>query len=93
MDFQIYNTLTRNKELFTPIDPKLVSVYSCGPTVYSDPHVGNLRYFAFCGLLGDVLRHVCGYNVKHVMNITDVGHLTDDGDHGEDKMEKGARRE
>lgn len=48
MDFQIYNTLTRNKELFTPIDPKLVSVYSCGPTVYSDPHVGNLRYFAFC---------------------------------------------
>lgn len=48
MDLHIYNTLTRQKELFVPIDPKLITVYSCGPTVYSDPHVGNLRYFTFC---------------------------------------------
>lgn len=91
----IYNTLTRQKEEFSPIDiDKKIRVYSCGPTVYSDPHIGNLRYFFFCWLLGDTLRMLYGKeNVLHVMNITDVGHLTDDGDAGEDKMEKGSRRE
>lgn len=94
MHLRLFNTLTRQKEIFTPIDEKMIRVYSCGPTVYSDPHVGNLRYFFFCGLLGDTLRLVYGKkHVLHVMNITDVGHLTDDGDAGEDKMEKGARRE
>ena len=77
----IYNTLTRQKEEFSPIDPKHIRVYSCGPTVYSDPHIGNLRYFFFCGLLGDTLRLIYGKDhVEQVMNITDVGHLTDDGD-------------
>lgn len=94
MELKIYNTLTREKEIFTPIDENNIRIYSCGPTVYSDPHIGNLRYFFFCGLLGDTLRLVYGKDkVKHVMNITDVGHLTDDGDAGEDKMEKGSRRE
>ncbi len=90
----IYNTLTRQKEQFQPIDENDIRIYSCGPTVYSDPHLGNLRYFFFCGLLGDVLRMIYGSeHVTQVMNITDVGHLTDDGDAGEDKMEKWARRE
>jgi len=92
MDFHIYNTLTRQKEVFVPREEGKVKIYSCGPTVYGDPHIGNLRAFAIAGLLGDTLRAL-GYAVKHTMNITDVGHLTDDGDHGEDKMEKGARKE
>ncbi|HMT27204.1 MAG TPA: cysteine--tRNA ligase [Candidatus Absconditabacterales bacterium] len=93
MKLKIYNTLSRIKEEFQPLDPELVKIYSCGPTVYGDPHIGNLRAFTFAGLLGDTIRHVLGLKVKHVMNITDVGHLTDDGDHGEDKMEKGSRKE
>lgn len=93
MEFHIYNTLTRQKELFVPMIDESVKIYSCGPTVYSDPHIGNLRYFVFCGLLGDICRYVLGYKTTHVMNITDVWHLTDDADAGEDKMEKGSRRE
>lgn len=92
MDFHIYNTLTRKKELFKPRKKGQVKMYSCWPTVYGDPHIGNLRAFAVAWLLGDTLRAL-GYNVEHTMNITDVGHLTDDGDHGEDKMEKGSRKE
>jgi cysteinyl-tRNA synthetase len=93
MELYLHNTLTRSKELFIPINPGQVGIYSCGPTVYSEPHIGNIRYFWFCSLLRNVLQYAGGYDVTHVMNITDVWHLTDDGDHGEDKMEKGARRE
>lgn len=89
---QLYNTLTRRKELFKPIHEHEVGLYTCGPTVYHYAHIGNLRTYIF----EDILRRTLefnGYNVKHVMNITDVGHLTDDADSGEDKMEKGAARE
>lgn len=92
MDFHIYNTLTREKELFKPRKKGQVKIYSCWPTVYGDPHIGNLRAFAIAWLLGDTLRAL-GYKVEHTMNVTDVGHLTDDGDHGEDKMEKWSRKE
>lgn len=88
----LYNTLTRSKEKFTPISPAIVGLYTCGPTVYNYAHLGNLRSYIF----EDVLKRVLIYNnyqVKHVMNVTDVGHLTSDADTGEDKMEKGARRE
>ena len=88
----LYNTLTRKKEEFTPLHPPKVGFYSCGPTVYHDAHIGNLRAFVFADTLKRILR-ADGYRVFHVINITDVGHLTDDGDDGEDKMEKGARRE
>ncbi len=93
MDLYIYNTLTRQKELFVPREAGKIKIYSCGPTVYSDPHIGNLRYFWFSGLLGDVCRTLLEYETFHVMNITDVWHLTDDADSGEDKMEKWSRRE
>lgn len=79
--------------MFVPIDPKLVKIYSCGPTVYGEPHIGNFRAFMLADLLRSVVEMVGWYDVKHVMNITDVWHLTDDGDHGEDKMEKWAKRE
>ena len=88
----LYNTLTRKKEEFKPIEDNKVGLYTCGPTVYNFAHLGNLRAFLF----EDVLRRVLSYNgyeVNHVMNITDVGHLTGDGDMGEDKLEKGAKRE
>lgn len=89
---RLYNTLTRAEEPFTPMDGKKVRLYTCGPTVYHYAHIGNLR----CYIFEDILKRVLTYNqlpVLHVMNITDVGHLTDDADNGEDKMEKGARRE
>ncbi len=92
MKLYLYNSLTRNKEEFTPIKPGKVGLYTCGPTVYNYAHIGNLRTYIF----EDILRRVLDYNgyaVKHVMNITDVGHLTGDRDMGEDKMEKGAARE
>lgn len=92
MVLQLYNTLTRKKEEFVPIEENKVKMYCCGPTVYNYAHIGNLRAYLF----EDVLRRVLEYNgfdVNHVVNITDVGHLTDDGDSGEDKLEKGARRE
>lgn len=87
-----YNTLHRRKEPFTPMNPPEVGFYSCGPTVYHYAHIGNLRSYVFADVLKRVLA-ANGYHVTHVMNITDVGHLTDDADAGEDKMEKGARRE
>jgi cysteinyl-tRNA synthetase len=92
MTLYLYNTLTRRKEVFSPLFPDFVGLYTCGPTVYNFAHIGNLRTFIF----EDVLKRVLTYNgfaVKHVMNITDVGHLTGDRDMGEDKLEKGARRE
>lgn len=88
----LYNTLTRKKEEFKPLKSGKVGLYTCGLTVYDYAHIGNLRTYIF----EDVLRRVFefnGYKVKHVMNITDVGHLTSDADSGEDKMEKGAKRE
>ncbi len=92
MSLTLYNTLTRQKEEFQPIDAPDVGLYTCGPTVYNYVHIGNLRTYVFEDILKRVLLKN-GFKVKHVMNITDVGHLTDDADNGEDKMEKGARRE
>jgi cysteinyl-tRNA synthetase len=92
MQLYLYNTLTRQKEAFVPIRPGAVGLYTCGPTVYNFAHIGNLRTYIF----EDVLKRVLafnGYAVRHVMNITDVGHLTGDRDMGEDKMESGSRRE
>lgn len=88
----LYNTLTKKKEEFTPLHDKTVGLYTCGPTVYNYAHIGNLRTFIFEDILKRVLQHN-GFSVNHVMNITDVGHLTSDADEGEDKLEKGARRE
>ena len=92
MKLNLYNSLTRKKEEFTPIKPGKVGLYTCGPTVYNYAHIGNLRTYIFEDILRRVLDYN-GYDVKHVMNITDVGHLTGDRDMGEDKMEKGAARE
>ena len=89
---KIYNTLTRKKEIFKPLHKEKVEMYTCGPTVYWFAHVGNLRTYIFEDILKRVLLYN-GYKVDHVMNITDVGHLTSDADTGEDKMEKGAKRE
>ena len=92
MKMRFYNTLTRKKEEFKPIEPGKVKFYSCGPTVYNYAHIGNLRTYVFNDILKKSLNYA-GFSVNHVMNITDVGHLTDDADDGEDKMEKGAKRE
>lgn len=92
MELYLYNTLNRKKEIFKPIQDKKVGLYTCGPTVYNFAHIGNLRTFIFEDILKRVLLYN-GYRVKHIMNITDVGHLTGDRDMGEDKMEKGAQRE
>ena len=92
MDIFFNNTLTRKKELFIPIDKKEVRIYSCGPTVYKDATIGNLRTNIFQDVLRRMLRYN-GYKLKHAMNITDVGHLVSDGDEGEDKMIKSAREE
>ena len=92
MDIFFYNTLTRKKEIFKPIDEKEVRIYSCGPTVYKDATIGNMRTNIFQDILRRVLRYN-GYKIKHVMNITDVGHLVSDGDDGEDKMIKSAKEE
>ena len=92
MVLKVYNTLTRKKEVFTPIEDKKVDLYTCGPTVYWYQHIGNLRTYIF----NDILKRVLVYNgfkVKQVMNYTDVGHLTSDADEGEDKMEKAAKKE
>jgi cysteinyl-tRNA synthetase len=88
----LYNTLTRGKEEFHPVKPGEVGLYTCGPTVYNFAHIGNLRTYIFEDVLKRVLLYN-GYRVKHVMNITDVGHLTGDRDLGEDKIERGATRE
>jgi len=90
-DLQLYDTYTRRLRKFEPLHPPEVGMYTCGPTVYDYAHIGNLRTYIF----EDVLRRMLefnGYTVRHVMNITDVGHLTSDADTGEDKMEKGSRR-
>ncbi|MGD8963770.1 MAG: cysteine--tRNA ligase, partial [Desulfobacterales bacterium] len=88
----LYNSLSRKKQEFKPIKPGTVGLYTCGPTVYNYAHIGNLRTYIFEDILKRVLIYN-GYAVKHVMNITDVGHLTGDRDMGEDKMEAGAARE
>lgn len=92
MDLYLTNTLTRKKEVFKPLEDGKVGLYSCGPTVYFYAHIGNLRAFTFADILRRTLL-MNGYEVKHVMNITDVGHLVGDGDEGEDKLEKGAKRD
>jgi len=85
----LYNSLTRALETFAPIDPHVVRIYTCGPTVYNYQHIGNMRAFLFADTLGRVIRWK-GWPTKHVINITDVGHLTSDADAGDDKMEKAA---
>lgn len=89
---KVYNTLTKRKEELVPIKKGEINMYSCGPTVYNYAHIGNLRTYIFMDLLGKTIRKN-GYNLKHVMNITDVGHLVSDGDDGEDKMQKASERE
>lgn len=88
---KLFNTLSKSLEEFKPITSNRLSFYACGPTVYDFAHIGHIRAYVF----NDTLRRIFeykGYDVKHVMNITDVGHLSDDADSGEDKMEKGARK-
>ena len=92
MAIYFYNTLTKKKELFVPIEKGKVRMYSCGPTVYKNATIGNMRTNLFQDTLRRVLRYN-GYELKHAMNITDVGHLVSDGDEGEDKMLKSAREE
>lgn len=91
-NFRIYNTMTREKELFKPLREGEVGIYTCGPTVYHYAHIGNMRTFVAEDVQVRALRFL-GWKVKRVMNVTDVGHLTSDADSGEDKMEVGARRE
>lgn len=90
--FRLYNTLSREIEDFVPVFDKKVGIYTCGPTVYDHTHIGHIRKFIFDDVLVRLLRYL-NYDVKHVMNITDVGHLVSDADTGEDKLEKGAKRE
>ena len=92
MSFKIYNTLGHKIEEFVPYNKDKVTMYTCGPTVYHYAHIGNLRSYICEDVLEKALNY-CGYNVKRVMNITDVGHLSSDADTGEDKMLKGAKRE
>lgn len=92
MGLKLYNTLTRKKEEFEPIDKNEIKIYSCGPTVYYFAHIGNLRAYLFMDNLRRVLKYN-GYKLRHAMNITDVGHLVSDADEGEDKMLKASRRE
>ncbi len=93
-ELKLYNTLTRKKEIFKPIDKKnkKVGIYTCGPTVYWYQHIGNLRAYIFADTLKRILKYN-NYKIKHVINVTDVGHLTSDADTGEDKMEKAAKKE
>ncbi len=92
MTLKLHNTLTGSTDEFTPMDPNHVTLYTCGPTVYDYPHVGNWASYIYWDILVRVLL-ANGYGVERVMNITDVGHLVSDADEGEDKMEKGAHRE
>ncbi|MGE3691877.1 MAG: cysteine--tRNA ligase [Novosphingobium sp.] len=86
---KLFNSLTRKLETFQPVHPGEARVYTCGPTVYNYPHIGNMRAYVFADVLGRTLSFK-GYKLTHVINITDVGHLTDDADAGEDKLEKAA---
>lgn len=88
---ELYNTLTREIEEFVPINPEEVKIYTCGPTVYSRASIGNFAAYIYWDLLVRTLK-MNGYGVRRVLNLTDVGHLTSDGDEGEDKLEKGARK-
>lgn len=92
MTLHIYNVLTRQKEIFTPVQPGKVSMYVCGPTVYDYPHIGHAKTYVNFDVVVRYLRH-CGYDVLYVQNITDVGHLVGDRDEGEDKIQKKARQE
>lgn len=92
MAIKFANTLTRHLDTFVPLQPGKVSLYTCGPTVYSYLHVGNWAAYIYWDILVRMLQAE-GYEVERVMNITDVGHLTSDADEGEDKLERGARRE
>ncbi|MBU6267232.1 MAG: cysteine--tRNA ligase [Sphingomonadales bacterium] len=87
---KLFNSLTRQIETFQPVHPGEARVYTCGPTVYNYPHIGNMRAYVFADVLGRTLSFK-GYKLSHVINITDVGHLTDDADAGEDKLEKAAK--
>ena len=89
---KIFNTMTRKKEVFTPLEEGQVKIYTCGQTVYDDVHIGNARTYSFWDVVIRYLRYK-GYKVFHVQNFTDVGHLTDDADQGEDKVEKRAREQ
>ena len=89
MTLRFFNTRTRQKERFEPIEPGHARVYSCGPTVYAPQHIGNLRPYLFADLLKRALLAE-GLRVTHVINVTDVGHLVSDADTGEDKMERAA---
>ena len=89
---RIYNTLSRQKEEFKPLNEKVVTMYSCGPTVYNFAHIGNLRTYVFMDIFRRVLKYD-GFKLKGVMNITDVGHLLSDADDGEDKMAKASREQ
>ena len=91
LKLKIYNTLKRKKENFKPINKGQVTLYTCGPTVYGFAHIGNLRTYIFEDILVRTLK-LLGYKVKRILNITDVGHLTDDEDSGEDKIEKSAKK-
>ena len=91
MDIHIYNTMTRRKEIFQPVEPGKLRMYNCGPTVYDQAHIGNMRSY----IMADLIRRAfewLGYEVTQVINVTDVGHLTSDADEGEDRMLVGARR-
>ena len=88
---KLYNTLSHKVEAFNPFDPDQVKIYTCGPTVYSQPHIGNFAAYVYWDLLVRTLL-ANNYGVRRVLNLTDVGHLTSDGDDGEDKLEKGARQ-
>ncbi len=92
MTLSLHNTLTRQKEPFSPLEPGVVRMYNCGPTVYSAPHIGNFRSFLYADTLRRWLEYR-GFEVRQVMNITDVGHLQEDADEGEDKLEAAARKE
>jgi cysteinyl-tRNA synthetase len=89
---KVYNTLSKKEEEFKPISEGKVGMYSCGPTVYNYAHIGNLRSYIFVDVLKRTLQYE-GLAVKHVMNITDVGHLVSDSDDGDDKMTKALKRE
>lgn len=93
MNLYLHNTLSKSKELFTPINPEMVGIYSCGPTVYGAPHIGNMRKYFIDDLLKNTIKYLLELPTTHVVNITDVWHLTSDEDSWEDKMEKGARKE
>ena len=87
---KIFNTLTNKKQTFKPLRAGKVNFYACGPTVYSSPHIGHARMYIFEDVLRRTLEYN-GYKVKHIVNVTDVGHLVSDADEGEDKVEKAAR--